>query len=208
MLESIAAATSGTEVNWYKSRDDIVAGVEALYSAVRKREEDEQELLENIWEVIKFASELTGPAKLPIQAGVVGMFAPFAAIGIGYAEAADEIKRDRASMSFCEGLVMGVMAESADNVGDYFWQWSPTPNPAFPEAEKLAQYYNNAGIALGYAYGREVVLKNKSAGFWADLKGELDGPLGDPAEDNWGRREWIDFYITTGGAFYRGHVSE
>ena len=41
----MAAATSGSEVNWYKSRDDIVGGVEALYSAVRKREEEEQELL-------------------------------------------------------------------------------------------------------------------------------------------------------------------
>lgn len=208
MLDSIAAATTDSEVNWYKSRDDIVAGVEVLYNAVKKREEDEQELLENIWEVVKTVSELTGPAKLPIQAGVVGMFAPFAAIGMGYAEAADEIKRDRSSISFCEGLVMGVMAETADNVGDYFWQWSTTPNPAFPEAEKLAQYYNNAGIALGFAFGREIALRNKSAGFWADLRSQLDGPLGDPAQENWGRREWIDFYITTGGAFYRGHVSE
>ncbi len=207
MLESIAAAISGDDVNWYKSRDDIVEGVEALYSAIRKREEEEQELLENLWELVKSASELAGPAELPIQAGVVGMFAPFAAIGIGYAEAAEEIKRDRASMSFCEGLVMGVMAESPDNVGDYFWQWSTIPNPAFPGAEKLAQYYNNAGIALGYAYGREIALTGKSAGFWADLRGELDGPLGDP-DNGWGRREWIDFYITTASAFYRGHISE
>lgn len=208
MLESIAAATSGSEVNWFKSRDEIVGGVEALYDAIKKREDNEQELLENMWEVVKFASELTGPAKLPIQAGVVGMFAPFAAIGIGLQEATEEIKRDQSSMSFCEGLVMGVMAETSDNVADYFWQWSKIPNPAFPESEKLAQYYHNAGIALGYAFGREVQLKNKSGGFWADVKGELDGPLGDPEAEGWGRREWIDFYITTGGAFYRGHISE
>ena len=51
-------------------------------------------------------------------------------------------------------------------------------------------------------------MRDRSAGFWSDLRTQLDGPLGDPAEENWGRRDWIDFYITTGGAFYRGHVEE
>ncbi len=104
--------------------------------------------------------------------------------------------------------MMGVMAESADNVGDYFWQWPPTPNPAFPEAQKLAQHYNNAGITLGHAYGREVGLKYKSASFWADLRGELEGPLGDPDQKNWAGANGSISTSPTGGTFYRGHVSE
>ena len=41
------------------------------------------------------------------------------------AAVAEEIKRDRAAIKFAEGLIMGVMAETPDNVRDYFWRESP-----------------------------------------------------------------------------------
>jgi len=212
MLETVASTIAGTDadtVGWQHSRDDVVEGVETLFSAIKERDDNEAEILKSLWEIIEKVAVLAGEAfEMPIELGVLAGFAPFAAIGAGYMEAADEIKRKKASISFAEGLVLGVMAETSDNVRDYFWQENPSPNPAFPESEKLAQYYANGGLALGYTQGKEVFSKGLATAFWTDVKAQLSQPLGDPDLDNWGRREWIDYYITAATAFYRGHISE
>jgi hypothetical protein len=35
----------------------------------------------------------------------------------------------------------------------------------------------------------------------------VNGPLGDP-DENWGRNDWIDYYIAAAGAFFKGHVTD
>lgn len=211
MLETISDAISSGSggVDWYHSRDDIVAGVEAVFSAIKDRQDSEQEFLEHLWEIVEKLAALAGEAfEWPIQLGVAAAAAPFLAIGAGYLEAAEEIKRKRSSIAFCEGVALGVMAETQDNVRDYFWQESPSPNPAFPEAEKLAQYYTNGGLVLGYLNGRQIFAQGQAPQFWADVKSNLTQSFGDPSAENWGRRQWIDYYIAIATAFYKGHVSE
>jgi hypothetical protein len=197
-----------TQFNWQCSREDIVGAVEQVFAAIKKREEEERELLETLWHWVKTFAEIAGGAlETPILIGVVAGFAPFAAIGAGFMAAADEIKRKRASIGFAEGVVMGVMVESPENLRDYFWEERPTPNPAFEAGAKIAQYYYNGGLALGYAFGRQVAEKKLGGAFWSDVKHHVTTGFGDP-QDGWERRDWIDFYTGTAGAFYRGHIRE
>lgn len=211
MLESIANTITGAtamKIAWKYSRQDIVDRVEQLFSAIKEREDREREALEALWEVIEQAAELAGPAELPILAGVMAGFAPFAAIGAGFMDAADEIKRKESALGFCEGLVMGVMAETPGNVRDYFWRHSPTTNLVFPAGGQISQYYFNAGLALGFANGREVSSRNLAPVFWADIDTRPRRKFGDPDQEDWGRREWIDFYVAIAAAFYRLHIIE
>jgi hypothetical protein len=103
---------------------------------------------------------------------------------------------------------MGVMAETSENVRDYFWEERPDASyQDFAEAGQLAQYYYNGGLALGYAQGKEVFAMGLASGFWADARKYVNGPLGDP-DENWGRNDWIDYYIAAAGAFFKGHVTD
>ena len=197
-----------TQYNWQYPRSDIVEAVEQVFAAIKTREEQEKELLEALWDwVKKLAAAAGAELETPILIGVIAAFAPFAAIGAGYMAAAAEIKRKRASIGFAEGVVMGVMAELPENLRDYFWEEHPTPNPAFEAGAKIAQYYYNGGLALGYAFGRQVSDSQLGTAFWNDLKKHLTTTFGDP-DEGWGRQEWIDFYTTTAGALYRGHIRE
>lgn len=210
-MRRIAETISGpsaTRLDWHHSRQDIVDGVEKVFSAIKEREDRERELLESLWDAMKKIAGAAGVAGTPILIGTVAAFAPFAAIGAGYMAAAEEIKKKRSSIAFAEGVVLGVMAETSDNVRDYFWEANPAPNPAFPAGAKIAQYYYNGALVLGYAQGREIFDGNLSGPFWVDTKRGMTTEFGDPEGENWGRREWIDFYTTVAGAFYRLHISE
>jgi len=211
MLQPIANAIPGptaTSYTWSHSREEIVDAVEGVFSAIKDREDKEKEFLENLWEAIKTLAEVAGGAlETPILLGVAAGFAPFAAIGAGYADAADEIKLQRAYVGYAHGLVMGVMMETPDNISDYFWEHRPTPNPMFEYGALIGQYYYNGGIVLGYAHGRQVFKKNLGTAFWADTKQYINEEFGDP-DNGWGRREWIDFYIAASVAFRRGHITE
>ena len=210
-MKSVAGTIAGpeaTRVNWKQSRQQVVEGVEQVYDAIKKREAAEMELLESLWEKVEEIASLAGPAEVPIKLGVAGAFASFAALGAGYAAAGEELKRKEASMGFAEGLVMGVMRELPENVRDYFWREEPTPNPAFEAGAKISQYYFNGGLALGYAHGRDVQVRGLSGPFWTDLRTHMTRQFGDPAAENWGRQEWIDFYIAAATAFYKGHISD
>ena len=209
-METVASTISDPEsasVGWSHSREDIVEAVEQVFSYFKDRDASEEKLLEDLWELIENVAELGGPeVEWAVKIGVAAAFAPFAAIGSGYMAAAEEIKRDRAAIKFAEGLIMGVMAETPDNVRDYFWRESPEINHFFEEGGKIAQYYSNGALALGYAQGREVLAKGLTGGFWPDLLKYLDAPFGDPAD--WDRKDWIDYYITSAAAFYRGHITD
>jgi hypothetical protein len=212
MFQTIANSIPGpnaSQFNWQHSRGDIVTAVEQVFSAIKDREDAEMEILKKLWEAVEKIAEAGGEVvEVPILIGAAAAFAPFAAIGAGYAAAAQEIKRKRASIGYAEGLVMGVMMESPDNISDYFWEHSPTPNPMFEAGAKIAQYYYNGGLALGYAHGRQVFAKNLAPAFWNDTKKYLNGtPFGNP-DEGWGRQEWIDYYIGTATAFMRGHVTQ
>jgi hypothetical protein len=210
-METVASTISDPDsgpIEWSHSRDDIVEAVEQVFSAIKDREGEEAEILKDLWEIIEKVAKLGGDAvELPILASAAAAFAPFAAIGAGYMDAADEIKRKEASMSFAEGLVMGVMADTSDNMRDLFWEESPEYNPAFEEGGKIAQYYSNGGLAIGYAHGKQVNGNGQGGGFWSDLKSYVNGPLPAPDPQSWARNDWRDYYIQAATAFYRGHIT-
>jgi hypothetical protein len=145
--------------------------VEQVFGAIKKREQREMELLDQVWDWVKRIAAIAGGAlETPILIGAVAAFAPFAAIGAGYMAAAEDIKRKRSAIGFSEGVVMGVLEESPENLRDYFWEEQPTANPAFEAGAKIGQYYYDGGLALAYAFGKQVSAKKLGTPFWADLK--------------------------------------
>ena len=212
MLERISETISGPDtqtVGWKHSPSDIVDGVEGLFSAIKDREENEQKILEDVWEVVKNLAELAGEAfTWPIELGVAGAFFPFAAIGAGYAAAVEDIKKKETASGFPVGLAMGIMAETPDNVRGYFWRDSPGSDYNFDEGNQVAQYYYDGALAVGFANGRDIRERGLSAAFFADVKPQMTDTYGDPDKENWGRRQWIDFYIDLGAAFSKGHITQ
>jgi len=211
MLERISETISGTDaqtVGWSHSRGDIVDGVESLFSAFKDRDEAEKKILEDVWELVKSAAELAGEAAWPVELAAVGAFFPFAAIGLGYAEAVDDIKKKESASGFPVGLAMGIMAETPDNVRDYFWRDSPGSDYNFDQGNQVAQYYYDGALAIGFANGRDIRQKGLSPAFFADVKSRMTDTYGDPDKDNWGRLQWIDFYIDLGVAFSKGHITQ
>ncbi|AFM15020.1 hypothetical protein Mycch_0194 [Mycolicibacterium chubuense NBB4] len=216
-METVASTISDAQngpIEWSHSQDDVVEAVEQVFSYFKDRDESEMKLLEDIWDWVEKVASLGGEeVELAVKIGVAAAFAPFAAIGAGYMEAAEEIKRGKASMAFAKGLVMGVMQESSDNVRDYFWEDEPEFNAAFEEGGKMAQYYTDGGLAIGYAQGKGVFSDGLAVGFWADLKSHLTDSQEaqmPPAEnqENWSRNDWIDYYTATASAFYLAHITE
>jgi len=180
--------------------------VEVVFSAAKDRAASEQDLLEELFKVIELAAKLGGEAlEAPLIAAAAAAFAPFAGIGMGYMAMAEDVKRRQAPGAFSEGVVMGQMAEGIDLISDHFWMHQPAPNNWFKYAGQVEQYYNNGGLVLGYAYGAEL---RGALGqvFWADLAQGGATPLGDPDQDNWGSREWRDFYISVAMIFMRNHI--
>lgn len=217
MLESVADTISAPNtINWSHSRSDIVDGVDALFAALNpeaaqeQKDEDERwrDLMEQLSKLIEELATVVGEEVVwPVTFGVVLLALELFAISDGYRQAAEEIKRDRASRGFMEGLVMGVMRENPQNVLGSFWEQSPEAGYNFDEAGKLAQTYYNGALALGYEQGTRVALRGLGQAFWSDVRNQLDGPVGDPDPNQWSR-DWIDYYIATGAAFYRGHITE
>jgi hypothetical protein len=215
MLERLTAKISGpsdVQIDWVKSPDEIVEGVEAVFSAIKDQADNENEFLKQLFELLEKAAGLAGEAlELPLILAGLAAFAPFAGIGAGYLEAIEQIKRDTSPIAFAEGVAMGVMAETPDFISDEFWVHNPpSDNDFIPQRGKIIQYYTNGALVLGYAYGKELQ-GDLTPVFWADLKRVDDQSLlqhGDPTEENWQPNDWRSFYIDIASAFMKLHVSD
>jgi len=64
------------------------------------------------------------------RAAIVLMAANFAMLGLGYAEARDEIARDRLASGVSIGVVMGADGRKPSLVESYFWENSAETNVA------------------------------------------------------------------------------
>jgi hypothetical protein len=207
LTTGISDANPGV-IDWVKSRQDIVDGVEVVFSAVKARDDAEGDTIEKMFDVLKDGVELAGVEGLPVDIIAAGVLAPFLAIGAGYADAADEIKRNTASLGFCEGVVLGVVGERTDFIRDQFWELnlpSPPRNVAFEQGDLIEQYYNNAGLVLGYDYGRD--LQSQSQTFYTDLRRSSDSVASDPGSSP-SDQQMRDFYISLAGAFYKLHIQD
>jgi hypothetical protein len=199
---------NATQIDWEKTPDEVVEGVEAVFSTIREQEDSEEELLTDLFDKIKEVAEIGGEAlEIPILAGAAGTFAPFAAIGAGYYGAAQDIKRKRSPIAFAEGVVMGVMAESrSDFIHEKFWMDEPGKYD-FEYGGEVEQYYNNGALLLGLAQGKELQERGLGQVFWEDIKragGSGVSMTGD--EEDW--NDWRDFYTTIAGRFVKLHIPE
>jgi hypothetical protein len=88
---------SATTIDWVKTPDELVAGIEEVFPAIKDREKNEEEILDQIWEAIeKVLEELPGGEEIAEWLkGVIRIAAqPF----LAYDEANQEIKRKRSPM--------------------------------------------------------------------------------------------------------------
>jgi hypothetical protein len=137
---------------------------------------------------------------VPVAGALLAAAAPFLAIGSGYAEATTIVARREMRTGFSRGVVCGASRRRWSDVKDWFWQYSPTPNPFNPPAAIAGQKANNTGLAAGFLQGQELAKNaNKHSFFWTSLKKRLTA--GDIAQyagkrDSWQRRDYIDMYIT------------
>jgi hypothetical protein len=215
MLERFTEGISGPDavsIDWSHTEDDIVEGVEVVFAALKKRGVqlgEPDETVQGMFEVLKMLGELTGEEVLAVGlVAAAAVFAEMFPMAMGYLGAAEQIKRNNAPSAFSYGVPMGVMSESVDFIGQNFWKWSPDFNPAFEEGGRIAQNYYNAGLVLGYDYGRDL-RGNMSKVFFNDLKRVNDPSLlehGD--ESNFSATDWRNFYMDLGTAFRKLHIQE
>ena len=215
-LQRLVAGISDSNadaIDWNHSPSDIVEGVEVVFAMLTEEDEKEQDAIEKMWDVIEKIAVLTGEAfEWPIEIGAAAIFAEFAAIGAGYAAAAEEIKKDRAPIGFCHGVALGVSEAKPPFIKKNFWEWTIRPNDAYPPGAKIAQSYYNAGLALGYDYGRELVPGGLDKVFFKEI--ESNKPKYRPNNkilagntDSWNDTDWWDYYNYIGTSFYRMHIA-
>jgi hypothetical protein len=124
---------------------------------------------------------------------------------LGYAEARDEIARDRLASGISIGVVMGADGRKPSLVESYFWENSAETNVADEEAGRIAQNAYNLGIVTGYRQALELN-QDQKATFWRDI-GDLVGDtsyLGD--SKSWDDRAGIDWHATAGAKFRGAHL--
>ena len=207
LTTGISDANPG-EIDWVKTPQDIVDGVEVVFSAVKARDQEQGDVIEKMFDVLKDVVELAGVESWPADAIAAAALAPLLAIGAGYLEAANQIKKNTAPIAFSEGVVLGVAGESVDFIRDQFWELnlpSPPHNTAFEQGDVVEQYYNNAGLVLGYSYGRDI--RDQSQTFYADLRRQGDSIATDPG-DSPTDQQMRDYYIALAGAFQQLHIKD
>jgi hypothetical protein len=204
MFELVSKGISGasaTTIDWVKTPDELVAGVEEVFPAIKDREKNEKEILDDIWEAIEGILE-----EIPEGETIAWLLKRAAKVvlspALAYGEANDEIKRKSSPMPFAVGVVMGVMAERRmDFMRDRFWQSRRGEYPQNEYGGLVEQYYHNGALALGLSHGR--MIENNPV-FFADI--QRDGGPGMSAVDgeDWG--QWEDFYYSVGGQFVKLHI--
>jgi hypothetical protein len=167
---------------------------------VQDMQRDEPTLLQDLIEVgMKGVEEATGQ---PIGWMKKLLWASLVPLGIGYQGAAEVTAARAAAIGFSQGVVMGAEGRSWSLVRDYFGG-----RRYFDENAKVESKNYGAGLIAGYVQGRKLS-QNQRAIFWRDLGHRMgDQPVPGPSA-NWGRNQWVDWYITVAGRFWQDHLVE
>jgi hypothetical protein len=199
----------GDTITWKHPAGDLVDAVDQVFALAEERAKQEGEArdtMEALFKILEIVVEAATDMDWPAKVAELAILAELAALGAGYAAAAETIKKDRVSAGFSEGVALGVMSEQLSFMKDKMWEWSPEANAFFPEAGKIGQTYYNAGLVLGYDFGRDL-RGNMSQLFFRDLQRVNNPSLlehGEPA--NFGPNDWRDYYIDLGAAFRQLHI--
>ena len=138
----------------------------------------------------------------PIVSAVIGQWF---SLGAGYAAGRAAVAKENMQSGFSRGVVMGADGRKPELLRDYFWKFSPDPNPFDQEAGRIGQTAYNQGLVAGFLQGQELS-KEQRAWLWKDLGHRLgdESWRGDPG--TWTESEWIDWYVTVAAIFRRDHL--
>jgi hypothetical protein len=150
-IQSAMTDPSSDAITWVHAASEIVEGVEVVLEVVAAGGTGAISTA-----VASLLEDTAAGVALPVAAAGAAVVGEFAAIGAGYAKAAQKIKEDRSKIGFAEGVVIGAMKEQPDFIKERFFENSPEDNSFWPEAGVFAQNYYNAGLLLGYHYGYEL----------------------------------------------------
>lgn len=189
-------------IHWVHTAAEIVEAVEVTMAIIASAQTGGAAIKVAHW---LHKLESLGPASgafhgvlFPAAMGLVAMLAEFAAIGMGYHDAAKKIAEEASVRGYCLGVVMGAMRERASLMKTFIMQ-RPPRNDFFPAGGKVEQDHFNAALLRGYAEGRELS-SDQTAILWDELRragGMILTPKGIPDRS---------FYITAGARFRGLHI--
>jgi hypothetical protein len=143
---------------------------------------------------------------LVILAPLAAVIGEFAVLGLGYADALEEISEDWATRGFALGVVLAVDGKSPRQILDDADLWSPyvPDNPAIDAAKGIALRSYQIGMIAGVKEGRRLD-QDQRRNFWLDLIAADGGRY-----VNWDdqRDPSNDFYRATAVVFRREHLQE
>jgi hypothetical protein len=152
-----------------------------------------------------FAEASTLVAGLAIAGPALGLVATGLALGAGYYEAGEEIAATESARGFSRGVVMGADGRRARLVQDYFGNEYFPPNHFFPRGRSIAIANFRMGLLVGYVNGR-TLSQNQRAIFSRDLGYRIGDQSYRGPTSQWGRREWINWYVDLASVFRGAHL--
>jgi hypothetical protein len=142
---------------------------------------------------------------LAIASPLLGVAASYMALGMPYLEAAEKIAAEWSATGFSRGVVMGADKRKATLLKDYFGSDYFPRNDAFPRGRDIAIANYSIGLRVGYVQGR-VLAPNQRTIFWRDLGRRMGDQSYRGPKARWGRRDWIDWYVSSAAVFKRDHL--
>ena len=144
-------------------------------------------------------------AGLAIAGPLLALVGGFLALGAPLAEAAEKIAANWSATGFSRGVVMGANRRKASLLRDYFGNLYFPPNYTFPHGRNIAIANYKVGLLVGYVQGR-LLTKNRHAIFWRDLGHHMGDQSFRGPQNQWRRREWVDWYTDAAAVFRREHL--
>ncbi len=154
-------------------------------------------------EIIAEASALVG--LLAIASPILAVAGNFLMLGIPCMEAAREKGEQWARTGFSRGVVIGANRRSAKLLKDYFGNDYFPPNPTCFQERGVAIANYKIGLLVGYVNGR-LLCPNQHVIFWRDLGRRMGNQSYRSDQKRWGRREWLDWYVSAAAAFQKDHL--
>jgi hypothetical protein len=126
-------------------------------------------------------------------------------VGRPYREAAEVIAARAAASGFSAGAVMGADGRSWRLVRNYIGNrhFYGTDLGAGSAKNEATNYF--AGLVAGYVQGRKLS-NNQRTIFWHDLGHRMGDQSYRGPKEQWGHKQWVDWYVAVAAIFYRDHL--
>jgi hypothetical protein len=142
---------------------------------------------------------------LALAGPVLAFVGSFMALGVPYMEAAEHLANEWSASGFSRGAVMGADRRRGRQVIETFGNLYFPPNDQFPRGRDVSVANYRAGLAAGYLQGR-MLTENQRKIFWRDLGRRMGDQSYRGPHENWGARQWSDWYADVAAVFRRYHL--